>query len=104
MLREAGAAVLLKMSSGGYGSWRSPGRQEGRAYSAASIHSAAPLHSVSRCSGRKKPKSPILVAPTSAGVTVRISGLVEVNPEYRSSAAGRVAQGSSEKHSARSAR
>src|SRR5258707_5195082 len=100
MLREAGAAVPLKMRSGGYGSRRSPGRQGRRVYALASIHSAAPRHSVSRCSGRKKPKWPILAAPTSAGATVRISGLADVNPEQSSSTAGLVAQGSSEKHSA----
>src|SRR5260221_11651016 len=65
-----------------------------RTYSAASIHSAAPRHSVSRCSGRKKPKWPILATPVSAGVTVMISGLIAVNPEHSNSTAGRVAQGS----------
>ena len=78
---------------------RRPGRWEpstkGIYYSAASIHSAAPRHSLSRCSARKKPRWPILAAPTSVGAMVRISGLIEVNPEHSNSTAGRVAQGSS---------
>src|SRR6266566_1928159 len=53
-----------------------------RTYPAASIHSAAPRHSVSRCSGRKNPKWPILLAPVPFGVTVMISGLIAVNPEH----------------------
>src|SRR5260370_8598329 len=77
---------------GGYGSRRSPRRQGGRTYSAASIHSAAPLHSVSRCSERKNPKWPIFATPASAGVTVRISGLVDVNPEHLSSTPRRTPQ------------
>lgn len=66
------------------------------------IHSATPRHSVSRCSGRKKPKWPIALAPTSDGFTVNTSGLIAVKPDASSSTACRVAQGSSEKHSARS--
>ena len=46
---------------------------------------------------------PILLAPVSAGVTVMISGLIEVNPEHSNSTAGRVAQGSSDMQSARNA-
>jgi len=65
-------------------------------------HSAAPRHNVSRCSGRKKPKWPILAAPASAGAMLAISGLVAVNPEHNSSTAGRVAHGSSVMHRARS--
>jgi hypothetical protein len=69
----------------------------------ASIHSAAPHHSVSRRSGRKNPMCPIRLAPASAGVTVTISGVIEVNPEHSSSTAGSVAQGSSDMQSARNA-
>src|SRR5204862_6791702 len=72
-------------------------------YRSASIHSAAPRHSVSRCSGLKNPMCPILLAPVSAGITVMISGLIEVNPEHSHSTAGRVAQGSSDMQSARNA-
>src|SRR6516162_2215848 len=68
----------------------------------ASSHSAAPRQSVSRCSGRKKPKWPIAFAPTSTGVMVMISGVVDLKAEHKSSTAGRVAKGSSEKHIARS--
>ena len=46
---------------------------------------------------------PIRLAPVSAGVTVTISGLIEVNPEHSNSTAGRVAQGSSAMQSARNA-
>ena len=44
---------------------------------------------------------PILRAPVSAGVTVTISGVIEVNPAHSNSTAGRVAQGSSDMQSAR---
>ena len=37
------------------------------AQSCSTSHSAAPRHSVSRCSGRKKPKCPISVAPRGRG-------------------------------------
>ena len=77
--------------------------RNGDGYSPASIHSAAPRHNVSRCSGRKNPMCPILLAPVSAGVTVTISGLIEVNPAHSNSTAGRVAQGSSDMQSARKA-
>src|SRR6185437_290376 len=70
-------------------------------YVSACSHSAAPRQSVSRWLGRKNPKWPILPTPTSAGVTVMISGVVEVKPAHIISTAGRVAQGSSERHSAR---
>src|ERR1019366_7072513 len=96
--------VLLKIQSQSKHARRPGSRPERRResiYSAAWIHSAAPRHSVSRCSGRKKPKWPILATPASAGVTVMISGFVDVYPEHSSSTAGRVAQGSSERHSAR---
>jgi hypothetical protein len=64
-------------AAGGYGSRLKAGTTRKR-YSAASIHSAAPRQSVSRCSGRKKPRWPNLVAPASAGVMVRISGLADI--------------------------
>ncbi|MCA1397298.1 transposase, partial [Bradyrhizobium sp. BRP56] len=73
-----------------------------RVYPSASIHSAAPRHSASRCSLRKKPRWPIAFAPASAGRIEMISGVVDVKAEHSNSTAGRVAQVSSVMTSARS--